>query len=279
MRNALQQAEEAVVQLPFFSVRPVPVGGGIQDDAVVEVAAAFLALHEFHRILHNPTDAVQAAGFHIPTCPGDDLLDAVEMGDVRTGRLCRKRCAPGVCEEVQDFRTVAIRYPLHLPVDKLPVRGLFRENAHVLEGGQAQTQAELRAVAIGSPGFSAIADIPLVIRLLMTLPGTAVLDRPGTGSLPALSGIAAGALGAGQFEGKIREPPPFRFRHTSVPQRFRLGTDGYDRTEPLQLLTAAAIQQLIIFPLLIREFYHGNQFICKYRYNKDTYPILFGKIL
>ena len=43
--------------------------------------------------------------------------------------------------------------------------------------------------------------------------------------------------------------------------------EGEHGAEALQLLAAAAVQQLIIFPLFIREFYHGNQFICKYKYN------------
>ena len=77
------------------------------------------------------------------------------MGDVGAGGLCGQGCGTGVGEEIEHPRRLgdAPFYIVgtqtgHLPVDEIPVRSLFRKDAHVLEGRKAQAQVQVRTAAL-----------------------------------------------------------------------------------------------------------------------------------
>ena len=79
------------------------VGRGIQDDAVVLVAAFGFALGELEGIFHHPAHAVQAAAFHVLAGPRDYLAHGVQVGDIGPGAFGGKRCGSRVGKEVEYF--------------------------------------------------------------------------------------------------------------------------------------------------------------------------------
>ena len=49
---------DLLLQDPFFSFRTSAIGGRIEDNGLVYIAATGFALDKFHRIVHNPADAI-----------------------------------------------------------------------------------------------------------------------------------------------------------------------------------------------------------------------------
>ena len=117
-----------------------------------------------------------------------------------------------------------------LPIDEFPDGGLLGEDAHVLEGGQAQAQGEVQP-ALGA----AVADVPLVVHFAQALPGAAVF----------LAGL--GESGAG-FEAGVAEPGPFSCAQVFVPEGFGLRTGEDIGAETFQLLAVSAVEEFVIFP-------------------------------
>ncbi len=158
------------------------------------------------------------------------------MSDVGSGRLGGERGRAGVCEEVQHLGArppfgLRLPYePARMFVYVLPVGRLLGKYAYMLERSESQTQPEVETYLC-----TAVADIPLIVHLLQTLPGAAVF----------LSGLAE--TGA-RREARMHEPGPFGFAHGLVPECLRLGTRHDVTAVALQLLTSAGINDLVVLP-------------------------------
>ena len=158
--DAPEHLEEEFIKFPLLPVGAVPVCRRIQDYAIVEMAALDFAAHELHGVLHDPAYSVHAAVLHILPRPGDHLPDRIQMGDVGSGRLGRKRSPSGIGEEVQHLGILHTAGPGRNP---LPIGGLLREYAHMLECGKSQAHTKFEA-------FARIAHLPLVGHSLQLLP-------------------------------------------------------------------------------------------------------------
>ena len=205
----------------------MPVGRRIKDYSLIDITPLCLPAGKFHRIFHNPADIVHPADFHVVASPCHDLPHGIEMRDIGTCRLCRKRGGPGIGEEIQHprlrqgvFFCLFYEFP-RIFVYILPVRGLLRKHADMLECSQAEAQGKIR-----SPAASSVSYDPLVIGLPELLPCAAVF-LPGPGK-----------SGPGP-EAYMRRARPFRIRHGLVPESLWLRPGQDLPSESLKFLKIA----------------------------------------
>ena len=204
------------------------VGGRVEDDALVEVAATGLPAGKLEGVLHHPPDAVQPAALHIVARPGDDLPDGVEVRHVGPGGCSGERGTSGVGKQVQYARLpepcggVFLHERRGLAIYKIPVRRLLGEHPDMLERREAEPKRKIEAGNAVGVRASFITDSPLVLHLLQAVPGAAVLlARPGE---PGAGG-----------EAHVGEPGPLGLRERRLPQRLRLRALQHILSEPLEL--------------------------------------------
>ena len=250
--DGAEHVEEKLVELPSLPVGAVAVCGGIEDYAVVDMAAPGLALREFHGVFHHPADVLQTGGVHVLPGPVHHLAHRVQMGDVCAGSPCGQRRPAGVREQIQHFggadssgfkavspQILCSRKPLlpgYAGIDVLPVRSLFREDAHVLESGEPQPHAQPEALAW-------ILHEPLVGHLPEPFPGAAVF----------LAGLAESGSGLETHRGY---PLPVSLAHGGCPEGLGLRAYHCVFAETLQFETVAAVEERVIFPFGFGELYH-----------------------
>ena len=80
------------------------VTGGVQYQTLIAIAAFDFPLDETHRVFRDPADGsvLQAGKFGVAFRPSHDILGGIDVHDFRPGAGCRERCAPRVCEQIQD---------------------------------------------------------------------------------------------------------------------------------------------------------------------------------
>ena len=139
----LEQLVQLVFELPLLAVGAAPVGGRVQDEALVVAAALHLAAHVFHGIFHQPAHAVEAAGLHVVAGPEVDLLHRIEVGHVGPGGAGGQGSGPGVGKQVEHPRQLGPALK-GLIINELPVGVLLREQAHVLERRQPSRKRSRR---------------------------------------------------------------------------------------------------------------------------------------
>ena len=238
------------------------IGRRIEDDALVGIAPFRFAARELQGVFNDPADPVEPAGFHVAPCPGDDLADRIQVGDVGSGGLGGQGSGARVGEQVEDFRcgpafcAGRLRQCFRIPEDVLPVRSLLRKDADVLERGQAEPQAEIQTRL-----ESLVADVPLVFHLPGARPGTAVLlaGLPETGT---------------RGEAGVDQAVPLLVGQGLVPQGLRFRPCHDIAAETLQFLKIAAVQDLIILPRAVRVFdFHACNLNPRQRYRfRGTSP-------
>ena len=132
------QVEQVVFKAPLLPFGTETPGRRIQHNTIICVAAALFALGKFEGVFHHPSDAVEAAQFHIDAGPIYHLADGIHVGHLSAHRPGCNRCATCVGEEVEEFVT-----GLQVFSDVLPVGRLLGENTDVLEAGHFQVEAQL----------------------------------------------------------------------------------------------------------------------------------------
>ena len=132
--------ERAAIEAPLLPFGAEAPGRGVEHNAFVGVAAALFTLGKFEGVFHHPSNAVEAAQFHIDAGPIHHLSDGIYMRHLSTHRSGGDRSATGVGEEVQKFVT-----GLEVFSDVFPIGRLFGENADVLEPGHFKVKTQLKA--------------------------------------------------------------------------------------------------------------------------------------
>ena len=105
------------------------------------------------------------------------------MSYVRSGAFGGYGRGSGVGEEIQDFRggeavgLMDTHQAGGLAENIVPVVRLFGEDSDVFEGGQPEAQGDVEVAGGVGLGvrLAVIGDLPLVLHLLETVPGAAVL--------------------------------------------------------------------------------------------------------
>ena len=178
----MEKPVQFIFQLPDLAFRTAPVGGRVEDDRVVAVAAADLAVDEFTAVVDKIADRrVRKAGEGgVLMVPGHHTPRGVDVGHRGARHRGRDGRPAGIGKEVEDADLTApvlffcgadqTRKPV-------PVRGLFRKEPGVLKGERFQAEpVDIIAVcgrirdSAESPGR--VRDIPR-LRQLADLPGAA----------------------------------------------------------------------------------------------------------
>ena len=208
---------DGLLDLPDLSLWSPAVGGRVHDDGVVVVTPAYLPLHELGAVVHQPPygRVLQPGGDSVLPCPGDHALGGVHVGHGGPGRSGSQCGAPCIGEEVQHLdRASGLPYLFGKPV---PVGCLLREEAcvHKAEGLQVKGQAFVTDGPLGGE----VKELPLPASLFAAV-------VVGVAFSPALQCL------------------------WSVPDDLRVRADQEIVAPALQLFSSAAVQHLVILPVV-----------------------------
>ena len=212
----VNELEKLVLEFPLLALGTQAPGGGVEDDAVVGVASLGLATGELEGVLDHPPDAVQAAAFHVLTCPVDDLTDGVAVDHVRPDLPCGEAGAARVRKQVEEPLTFA-----EVGRDEFPVVRLLGEEADVLELGHLQLKGQIQSFA--------------------SVPNRPPLGGAGRGAPFAVRASRRLERGVGGV--------PQRRVSGRLPQSERVGPHRRHLPKPLQPFSVAGVKQRILAPM------------------------------
>ena len=215
LRAELYEGEQIILQLPHFPAGAAAVARRIHDDGVVHLAAADLALDKLCTVVDDPAHGrvAKAADTRILTRPVDHALCRVHMADLRARRRTRDRRAAGISKKVQHADgTIRI---FDFFARKIPVDGLLGEKPRVLE--VHGLDLEFKILVAHDPA----------LRQLILIPVSAAGGRA---MIPSLC-VAPAAI-----------------RTRRLPDRLRIRSHQNLLSPAFEFFSAAAVQQLIIFP-------------------------------
>ena len=114
----------------------------VENDALIEIPPTGFPSGELESIFHHPPYIVETAALHIASCPGYHLTHGVQVSHIRSGRLGGKGSSSRIGKKIEDLGRRAtlgcgqVHEFTGIPIDIFPVRGLFRKDTDVLEGGE-----------------------------------------------------------------------------------------------------------------------------------------------
>ena len=217
LRTELHEGEEVILQLPDLAARAAAVARRVHDDGVVGLAAADLALDELRAVVHDPADqrVGQTADLCVLLRPCDHALGGVDVADARAALGAGDARRARVCKEVQ--HTDGTARLLDLLTRKVPVHRLLGKESRVLEVHGLALERQV-----------AVTHLPLLGQLFL-VPMSAAGGRAVVASLRVF---------------------PAAVRVRRLPDGLRVGTHEDLPPPALQLFAAAAVEQLVILPLV-----------------------------
>src|SRR5690606_38331600 len=211
------QRRQVLEELPHLAPGSAAIGRRVEQDDIVAVAAALLALRKLHRVLHDPADRPvgKPRDLLVLAGPADCLFRGVDMGDLRARAGCDEGGKPRIAEQIEHLHR-----PARSPDQRLhmrPVRGLLGKDADMPERGE--TAEIVDAVVAHRPGFaeSRLWKAPTAEPLLVRVAGEDCVGRR-----------------------------PFAFGKRRLPYRLAFGAHDAIRPVLLQLPPSAGIEQRVV---------------------------------
>ena len=119
----------------------------------------------------------------------------------------------------------------------VPVVRLFGEDSDVFEGGQAEAEGDVEVAGGVGLGvrLAVVGDLPLVLHLLETVPGAAVL-------------LADFAETRPWDEVDVGAASPFAIAQGRLPESLGFGTAQYILAVAFEFFAVSAVKEFVVFP-------------------------------
>ena len=207
-------ARQVLGQSPCLAMRAVTVTGRIENHRIIAVAAADLALHEFHGVFSDPANGRLAQSRRVRRCvsPRQQCFGPHRRASPRPRlprqRACCRRCRQTSLRTFIGARRIGRASP-DLLRNPVPVLGLLGKKADVTEIGPLQLEGHAAMGDGPVPGWIAVQGplAPFVIKPL----------EPGIGRGPKL-GETAGRIDSAAGHGRSSTSGPKRSSRRPSPK-------------------------------------------------------------